>query len=49
MWCLKVIIDKETCQPRGIGFVNFGDERSMEDAMESLHGKDLDGCNITIN
>ncbi|KAH8938120.1 hypothetical protein BDL97_16G065800 [Sphagnum fallax] len=45
----KVITDKETGQPRGFGFVNFGDERSMEDAIESLHGKDLDGRNITVN
>jgi heterogeneous nuclear ribonucleoprotein G len=45
----KVITDKETGQPRGFGFVNFSDEQSMEDAIESLHGKDLDGRNITVN
>ncbi|CAM6045752.1 unnamed protein product [Sphagnum compactum] len=45
----KVIVDKETGHSRGFGFVNFNSERAMDDAIESLHGKDLDGRPITVN
>lgn len=45
----KVIVDKETGHSRGFGFVNFGDERSMDEAIERLHGKELDGRPITVN
>ncbi len=42
-------MDKETGHSRGFGFVNFNSERAMDDAIESLHGKDLDGRPITVN
>lgn len=45
----QVIVDKETGHSRGFGFVNFGDERSMDEAIERLHGKELDGRPITVN
>ncbi len=45
----QVIVDKETGHSRGFGFVNFNSERAMDDAIESLHGKDLDGRPITVN
>ncbi|CAM6069011.1 unnamed protein product [Sphagnum tenellum] len=45
----KVIVDKESGHSRGFGFVNFSSERAMDDAIESLHGKELDGRPITVN
>lgn len=47
--CQQVIVDKETGHSRGFGFVNFADERSMDEAIERLHGKELDGRPITVN
>jgi RNA recognition motif-containing protein len=46
---VQVRVDKETGHSRGFGFVNFGDERSMDEAIERLHGKELDGRPITVN
>ncbi|XP_078435350.1 glycine-rich RNA-binding protein GRP1A-like [Wolffia australiana] len=45
----KVINDRETGRSRGFGFVTFGDEKSMRDAIEGLNGQSLDGRNITVN
>ncbi len=45
----QVIVDKESGHSRGFGFVNFSSERAMDDAIESLHGKELDGRPITVN
>ncbi len=42
-------MDKESGHSRGFGFVNFSSERAMDDAIESLHGKELDGRPITVN
>ncbi|KAJ7566857.1 hypothetical protein O6H91_02G121700 [Diphasiastrum complanatum] len=45
----KVVNDRETGRSRGFGFVTFSDEQSMRDAIQSLHGSELDGRNITVN
>eukprot|EP00250_Pteridium_aquilinum_P016832 c23314_g2_i2 orf=2-577(-) len=45
----KVMIDKDTGRPRGFGFVTFGDEQSMEDAIAGLHNGELDGRIISVN
>ncbi|XP_009804249.1 glycine-rich RNA-binding protein [Nicotiana tabacum] len=45
----KIINDRETGRSRGFGFVTFGDEKSMRDAIEGMNGQDLDGRNITVN
>eukprot|EP00252_Welwitschia_mirabilis_P014038 TRINITY_DN31062_c0_g1_i1.p1 TRINITY_DN31062_c0_g1~~TRINITY_DN31062_c0_g1_i1.p1 ORF type:complete len:147 (-),score=12.73 TRINITY_DN31062_c0_g1_i1:489-929(-) len=45
----KIISDRETGRSRGFGFVTFGDEQSMLDAIEAMNGKELDGRSITVN
>lgn len=45
----KVMIDRDTGRPRGFGFVTFGDEQSMEDAISGLHNGELDGRIISVN
>ncbi|GMH16256.1 hypothetical protein Nepgr_018097 [Nepenthes gracilis] len=45
----KVINDRETGRSRGFGFVTFGSEKAMRDAIEAMNGQNLDGRNITVN
>ncbi|KAH0466822.1 hypothetical protein IEQ34_004060 [Dendrobium chrysotoxum] len=45
----KVINDRETGRSRGFGFVTFGNEQAMRDAIEGMNGQNLDGRNITVN
>ncbi|CAM8941604.1 unnamed protein product [Rhodiola kirilowii] len=45
----KIINDRETGRSRGFGFVTFGSEQAMRDAIEGMNGQDLDGRNITVN
>ncbi|CAM8904354.1 unnamed protein product [Rhodiola kirilowii] len=45
----KIINDRETGRSRGFGFVTFGSEQAMKDAIEGMNGQDLDGRNITVN
>ncbi|KAI4318626.1 hypothetical protein MLD38_032304 [Melastoma candidum] len=45
----KVINDRETGRSRGFGFVTFGNEQSMREAIDGMNGQDLDGRNITVN
>uniref|UniRef100_A0A453JHB8 RRM domain-containing protein n=1 Tax=Aegilops tauschii subsp. strangulata TaxID=200361 RepID=A0A453JHB8_AEGTS len=45
----KIINDRETGRSRGFGFVTFGSEESMRQAIEEMNGKELDGRNITVN
>ncbi|GER42259.1 glycine-rich RNA-binding protein [Striga asiatica] len=45
----KIIIDRETGRSRGFGFVTFGDEKAMRDAIDAMNGQELDGRNITVN
>ncbi|XP_030540257.1 glycine-rich RNA-binding protein blt801-like [Rhodamnia argentea] len=45
----KIINDRETGRSRGFGFVTFGNEKSMRDAIEGMNGQNLDGRNITVN
>jgi len=45
----KIINDRETGRSRGFGFVTFGNEQAMKDAIEGMNGQDLDGRNITVN
>ena len=45
----KVINDRETGRSRGFGFVTFGNEQAMMDAIEGMNGQNLDGRSITVN
>ncbi|TVU45758.1 hypothetical protein EJB05_05257 [Eragrostis curvula] len=45
----KIINDRETGRSRGFGFVTFSTEQAMNDAIENMNGKELDGRNITVN
>lgn len=44
----KVMLDRDTGRPRGFGFVTFGDEQTMEDAIAELHNGELDGRTISV-
>ncbi|XP_020258818.1 LOW QUALITY PROTEIN: glycine-rich RNA-binding protein 7-like [Asparagus officinalis] len=45
----KIINDRETGRSRGFGFVTFGSEQAMKDAIEGMNGQNLDGRSITVN
>lgn len=45
----KVVVDKDTGRSKGFGFVTFSDERGMEEAIDRMHGMDLDGRSITVD
>ena len=44
----KVITDRETGRSRGFGFVEM-DEDAGKQAIETMHGKDVDGRAIVVN
>ncbi|KZV38036.1 glycine-rich RNA-binding protein 10 [Dorcoceras hygrometricum] len=44
----KVVIDRVSGRSRGFGFVTFDDKKAMEEAIDAMHGLDLDGRNITV-
>lgn len=45
----KVIIDRETSNSRGFGFVEMPDSNEAQDAIEGLDGKDLHGRPLNVN
>ncbi|XP_047046398.1 glycine-rich RNA-binding protein GRP2A-like [Lolium rigidum] len=45
----EIVTDQETGRARGFGFVNFEDNKSMNDAIQGMNGQELGGRNITVN
>lgn len=46
---VKVIMDRETGQSRGFGFVEMNSETEANQAMEKLNGKDMEGRRISVS
>lgn len=45
----SLVMDRDTGRPRGFGFVEFPNDDEARAAIEGLHGKAIDGRNITVN
>ncbi|MEL6428316.1 MAG: RNA-binding protein [Planctomycetota bacterium] len=46
---VHVMMDRDTGQPRGFGFVEMGSESDAQAAIVALDGSNLDGRNIKVN
>uniref|UniRef100_A0A0D9WE18 RRM domain-containing protein n=1 Tax=Leersia perrieri TaxID=77586 RepID=A0A0D9WE18_9ORYZ len=44
----EIAWNRETGRPRGFGFVNFGDRKSVNDAIEGMDGQDIGGRTVTV-
>lgn len=44
-----VMMDRTSGRSRGFGFVTMGNAAEGQAAITGLHGKDLDGRNLTVN
>ena len=45
----KVIMDRDSGQSKGFGFVEMGTAAEATAAIEALHGKDLGGRDMVVN
>ena len=46
---VKIMMENGTGRSRGFGFVTMGSSSEGTGAIEALHGKDLDGRDLTVN
>lgn len=44
-----LMMDRMTGRPRGFGFVTMGSPEEAQKAIDGMHGKPLDGRNLTVN
>jgi RNA recognition motif-containing protein len=46
---VQIIRDRETGRSRGFGFAELADSSNIEDAIEALNGKEVEGRALTVN
>src|SRR5579862_2960047 len=46
---VSIVTDRETGQPRGFAFVDFGSEKDAQSAIAAMNGTQLDGRALTVN
>ncbi len=46
---VNLIIDKDTQQSKGFGFIEFADDSAAEKAIAAQNGKELDGRKIRVS
>ena len=46
---VTLIVDRETGRLRGFGFVEMEDDQEAGEAIEALHGSELQGRALTVN
>lgn len=45
----QVIMDRDTGRSKGFGFVEMGTDQEAQTAISALHGKMVEGRNLTVN
>lgn len=45
----KVIMDRDTNQSKGFGFVEMSSDQEAQTAIQQLNGKELDGRQVSVN
>ena len=45
----QIIMDRDTGRSKGFGFVEMGSDSEAQAAIQGLHGKDIDGRQLTVN
>ena len=45
----QVVMERETGRSRGFGFVEMPNDDEARKAIEGMHGKDMEGRNLTVN
>lgn len=45
----ELVMDRMTGRPRGFGFVEMDDSAQAQAAISALHGKNIDGRDLTVN
>ena len=46
---VSIVTDRDTGQPRGFAFVDFGSEKDAQSAIAALNGSAVDGRTLTVN
>ena len=45
----QVIVDRDTGRSKGFGFVEMGSDSEAQAAINAMHGKSVEGRNLTVN